>query len=195
MKWLCRYHKFRMNHALDDACEPPGRTLKHLKSCACCQSWYQSQRRLISNLRNLAKSKDSIESPQLLPSVLASINKGSATPSHASEKTTPLPWQKWLMPFATTCVAITLILQWANPTAPVQSNDISAKWLALSPDGLVQQTTGQSIADWGQKLDQPLEKEWLLLKEDAQAAAGGLAGTFLPSKFMASYQHANVQQP
>ena len=195
MSLLCRYHQFRMNHALDDGFEPSSQTLKHLKACSRCQSWYQGQRRLITHLKSLAKSEHAIESPQLLPGVLASLNHQPNSSDSSSQTTTPLPWQKWLMPVATTCVAITLIIQWATPTAVEKPSTLSTKWLALSPDGLVRETTGLSIADWGQQLDEPLEKEWLLLKEDAQAAAGGLAGTFLPSKFVAFYQPPSSQRP
>lgn len=195
MSLLCRYHQFRMNHALDDDFEPSNLTLKHLKSCSCCQSWYQGQRRMITHLKNLAKSPPPIESPQLLPGILASIGAQSSRASASVPKTTPMPWQKWVMPVATTCVAVTVVVQMFVPLNLKPKPITNSKWLALSPEGLVQQTTGQSIADWGQKLDEPLEKEWLHLKEDAQAAAGGLAGTFLPSKFIASYQPASAQQP
>jgi predicted anti-sigma-YlaC factor YlaD len=161
MSLLCRYHQFRMNHALDDGFEPSAQTLKHLKTCSCCQSWYQGQRRLITHLKSLAKSNGPIESPQLLPGVLASLSTEPPHAANPSQKTTPLPWQKWLMPAATTCVAITLLIQWAKPRTMEEPSNVSAKWLTLSPDGLVRQTTGLSIADWGQQLDEPLEKEWL----------------------------------
>ena len=55
--------------------------------------------------------------------------------------------------------------------------------LAISPVGLVKHTTGQSIHDWGQQLDDPLADEWSKMKKDAQVTAKALAGTFLPSQF------------
>jgi hypothetical protein len=109
--------------------------------------------------------------------------------------TTPLPWQKWLMPLATSSVVITAMVQLylSNELQPnVATHSI---WLSLSPDDLIQHTTGLSVAGWGQQLDEPLEKEWILLKEDARAAAGGLAGTFLPSKFVAFYQPSMNSKP
>jgi hypothetical protein len=195
MNLFCLYHQFRTNNALDDGFEPASETLKHLKSCTCCQTWYQKQRRLIKNLKSRARSKTPIHPPQLLPAVLASIENHSSDFNASAQRTTPMPWQKWLMPVATTCVAITLIIQWTTPSPVEKLSPHTTKWFALSPEGLVQQTTGLSIADWGQQLDNPLEKEWSLLKEEAQATAGGLAGTFLPSKFVAFYQPASSQQP
>jgi hypothetical protein len=99
------------------------------------------------------------------------------------------------MPLATSCAAITAMVQLflSNEIQPNAASN--SRWLSLSPDGLIQHTTGLSIADWGQQLDEPLEKEWMLLKEDARATAGGLAGTFLPSKFVAFYQPSMNSKP
>ncbi len=195
MNLLCRYHKFRMHHTLDDGFEPSEKSISHMKACSCCQSWYQEQRQLITHLKRLAKSQEPFGSPQLLPGMMASMGMSSSEEPVSAPATTPLPWQKWLMPLATSCVAITAIVQLflSNEIQPNAASN--SRWLSLSPDGLIQHTTGLSIADWGQQLDEPLEKEWMLLKEDARATAGGLAGTFLPSKFVAFYQPSMNSKP
>ena len=195
MNLLCRYHKFRMHHTLDDGFEPSKKSIRHMKGCRCCQSWYQEQRQLIIHLKRLAKSHPPFGPPQLLPGMKAPMGKPSSEKPVSAPVTTPLPWQKWLMPLATSCVAITAMVRLFS-THELQPNAATNSiWLSLSPDGLIQHATGLSIAGWGQQLDEPLEKEWMLLKEDARATAGGLAGTFLPSKFVAFYQPPMNSKP
>jgi hypothetical protein len=195
MNLFCRYHKFQMHRVLDDGLEPSEKSIRHMKACSRCQSWYQGQRRLITHLKQLAKSQEPFGSPQLLPGIMASMRNQSSEEPVSAPATTPLPWQKWLMPLATSCVVVTAMVQ-LFPANELQPNAVTnARWLSLSPDSLIQHTTGLSIADWGQQLDEPLEKEWILLKEDAQAAAGGLAGTFLPSKLVAFYQPSMNSKP
>lgn len=195
MSLSCHYHRLQLEQSQERGFEPSDKTLGHVKSCAPCQRWYQLQRRMIHSLRRQARASQPEEAPQLLPGVLAAIRHLPDSKSPAGRTVPSNSWTKWLAPAATVCITLAIISHW-DRTSPQHKTQIdTAKWLALSPEALVQQTTGQSIHEWGQQIDQPLEKEWMLLKEDAKAAFGGMAGTFLPSKFGALYSPNASQQP
>ena len=195
MSLSCHYHRLQLEQSQERGFEPGGETLAHVKSCGQCQRWYQNQRQIISSLRRQARTPQPKQAPQLLPGVLAAIRQLPQDESPADRPAPSIAWSKWLVPAATACLAIAMVTQWNKAPGQNTTQINSAKWLALSPEALVQQTTGQGIHEWGEQLDQPLEHEWLLLKEDAKAAIGGMAGTFLPSKIGAFYTPSTSQQP
>ena len=195
MSLSCHYHRMQLEQSQERGFEPGGKTLTHVKSCGPCQRWYQNQRQMITTLRRQARAPQPKEAPQLLPGVLAAIRQLPDDESPLDRPTPAISWSKWLAPAATVCLTVAIVMQWDKAPSQPTTQINSAKWLALSPEALVHQTTGQGINEWGEQLDQPLEHEWLLLKEDAKATIGGMAGTFLPSKFGALYTPAASQQP
>jgi len=195
MSLSCHFHRLQLEQSQERGFEPSGKTLAHVKSCNSCQRWYQNQRQMISSLRRQARTPQPRQAPQLLPGVMAAIRHLPDNEVPLDRPAPSMSWNKWLAPAATVCLTIVIATQWNK--APSRDTTLidGAKWLALSPEALVHQTTGQSINEWGKKLDEPLEQEWMLIKEDAKAAIGGMAGTFLPSKFSTLYTPTASQQP
>jgi hypothetical protein len=194
MPLSCHYHRLQLDRDLDQGYEPAGKTLAHVKSCGHCQQWYQSQRQMIHSLRRHAKTPGSQPSPQLLPGVLAAIRYLPEQELSSEQGRFTTLWSKWLVP-AAVCVTVVIITQWNQLPDHNQTKIDSPKWLALSPEAFVEKTTGLSIVDWGDQLDEPLEQEWTSLKEDAKAAIDGMTGTFLPSNISLLYPPSPVQKP
>ncbi|MDG1890125.1 MAG: hypothetical protein P8L18_02350 [Verrucomicrobiota bacterium] len=194
MNLKCRYYQFQLENILENGQAPSGRLQRHLRACNCCFGHYHDQKALIGSLREQAMRQQEPHVPNLVPYVMKNVRDLSAEDRATELKQPESHWAGWAVPAATVCLVFAMVSMIHRSSLTEQPKVEKAPWLGLSTAALVQQTTGQSVRQWGQQLDQPLLEEWQLLKQHAVVASDGLAETFLPGKFYTLYKASDESQ-
>jgi len=176
---ICWFHKRILSRSLDANATPPTGTLQHLRHCATCSAFCETQTRIVRELVAGAESCRLQSSPWLERQIIAELWKEPDWAGRAARRF-PSGW-----PIAATAVCLLLgAFLWLHnrpvPDQPVAQShpgsDASAADLAL----LFELPNGADLSELSRKLNWPLETEMQLVVTDAKTAMNYLADSFLP---------------
>jgi len=174
---ICWFHKRILSRSLDAKATPPTGTLRHLRHCATCSAFYETQTRIVRELEAGAESCRSQSSPWLERRIIAKLRQ---EPEGAGMAARRFPW---LIAATAACLLLGVFL-WLQhrpvpdpPMAHVHpGSDASAADLA----SLFELPERAALSELSRKLNWPLETEMQLVVTDARTAMNYLADSFLP---------------
>jgi hypothetical protein len=174
---ICWFHKRILSRNLDANAPPPTGTLRHLRHCATCSAFYETQTRIVRELVAGAESCRLQSSPWLERRIIAELRQEPEVAGKAARRF-PSGW-----PIAATAACLLMFLWLQNRPVPDQrvaqshrESDASAADLAL----LFELPKRADLSELSRKLNWPLETEMQLVVTDAKTAVNYLADSFLP---------------
>ena len=175
----CWFHKRILSRSLDANATPPTGTLQHLRHCATCSAFCETQTRIVRELVAGAESCRLQSSPWLERQIIAELWK---EPDWAGRAARRFP-SGWPIAATAACLLLGAFLWLHNRPVPDQpvaqshpGSDASAADLAL----LFELPNGADLSELSRKLNWPLETEMQLVVTDAKIAMNYLADSFLP---------------
>ena len=176
---ICWFHKRILSRTLDANATPPAGTLRHLRHCATCSAFYQTQTRIVRELVAGAESCRLQSSPWLERRIIGELRQEPEVAGMAARRF-PSGW-----PTAATaaCLLLGAFLWLQNrpaPDQPVAQNHPGPDTSAADLATLFELPKGPELSELSQKLNWPLETEMQLVVTDAKLAMNYLADSFLP---------------
>ena len=175
----CWYHKRILSRSLDANAPPPAGTLEHLRHCATCSAFYETQTRIVRELVDGAESCRLQSSPWLERRIIAELRQ---EPEEAGRAARRFP-SGWPIAATAACLLLGAFLWLQNRPVPDQpaaqshpASDASTAELA----SLFELPKEADLSELSRKLNWPLETEMQLVVTDAKTAMNYLADSFLP---------------
>lgn len=172
----CHFLRFRIGAALDAGRPLSGRLESHLDHCPECAAWCRTQRDLAGRLRQAVPMAEA--PPFLQERVLRDIGNSRPQPEISS----------WMWRAGAVAAAVVAVLAIPMPQRGHQNGlaDTGAETNLLSSDVLLASASPYSSGGnrWLQSavaIDQPLRREFTLLKEDGLNTLRALKAGFVPS--------------
>jgi hypothetical protein len=176
---ICWFHKRILSRSLDANATPPAGTLRHLRHCATCSAFCETQTRIVSELVAGAASCRLQSSPWLERRVIAELRQEPEGTGMAARR---FP-SRWPIAAAAVCLLLGAFLWLKNrpvPDQPVAQSHPGADASAAELASLLELPKGTDLSELSRKLNWPLETEMQLVVTDAKTAMNYLADSFLP---------------
>ena len=179
----CWFHKRILSRSLDANATPPTGTLLHLRHCATCSAFVETQTRIVRELVAGAESSRVQSSPWLERRIIAELRQ---EPEGAGKAARRFP-SGWPIAATAACLLLGAFLWLQNrpvldrPVAQSHAgSDASAADLAL----LFELPKRADLSELSRKLNWPLETEMRLVVTDAKTAMNYLANSILPEPLL-----------
>ena len=176
---ICWFHKRILSRSLDANATPPTGTLRHLRHCATCSAFYETQTRIVRELVAGAESCRLPSSPWLERRIIAELRQEPEGAGMAARRF-PSGW-----PIAATAACLLLgaflwLQQGPVPHPPVAQSRPGADASAAELASLFELPKRADLSELSRKLNWPLETEMQLVVTDAKTAMNYLADSVLP---------------
>jgi len=175
----CWFHKRILSRSLDANATPPTGTLQHLRHCATCSAFCETQTRIVRELVAGAESCRLQSSPWLERQIIAELWK---EPDWAGRAARRFP-SGWPIAATAACLLLGAFLWLQNrplPDQPVAQSHPGSDASAADLASLFELPKGADLSELSRKLNWPLETEMQLVVTDAKIAMNYLADSFLP---------------
>jgi hypothetical protein len=176
---ICWFHKRILSRSLDANATPPTGTLQHLRHCATCSAFYETQTRIVRELVASAESSRLQSSPWLERRIIAELRQ---EPEGAGMAARRFP-SGWPIAVAAACLLLGAFL-WLQhrpvPDPPVAQSHPGSDASTADLASLFDLPNGADLSELSRKLNWPLETEMQLVVTDAKTAMNYLADSFLP---------------
>jgi hypothetical protein len=175
---ICWFHKRILSRSLDANATPPAGTLRHLRHCATCSAFCETQTRIVRELVAGAESCLLQPSPRLERRIIAKLRQ---EPEGAGMAARRFP-SGWPIAATAACLLLGGFLWLQNrpvPDQPVAQTHPRSDASAADLASLFELPKGADLSELSQKLNWPLETEMQLVVTDAKIAMNYLADSFL----------------
>lgn len=174
---ICWFHKRILSRSLDANVTPPSGTLQHLRHCATCSAFYETQTRIVRELE--AESCRLQSSPWLERRIIAEVRQ---VPEGAGMAARRFPSRRPIAA-AAACLLLGAFL-WLQhrpmPDPPMAQSHPGSDAATADLASLFELPKGADLDELSRKLNWPLETEIQLVVTDAKSAMNYLADSFLP---------------
>ena len=173
----CHFLRFRIGAALDAGRPLSGRLESHLEHCPECTAWCHTQRDLARRLRQTVPMAEA--PPFLHERILRAVGNSRPQPEVSS-------WMWWAGTVAAAAVVAVLAIPMPQGGRQNGLADTGPEKNLLSSDVLLASTSpyfsgGNRWLQSAVAIDQPLRREFTLLKEDGLNTLRALKAGFVPS--------------
>jgi hypothetical protein len=176
---ICWFHKRILSRSLDANATPPTGTLQHLRHCATCSEFCETQTRIVRELGAGAESCRLQSSPWLERRIIAEFRQ---EPEEAGVAARRFPTASSIAATAA-CLLLGAFLWLQNrpvPDPPAAQSHPGSETSVADLASLFKLPKGADLSELSQKLNWPLETEMQLVVTDAKTAMNYLADSFLP---------------
>ncbi|MBI2950098.1 MAG: hypothetical protein HYY23_20890 [Verrucomicrobia bacterium] len=178
----CWVYRQKISESLDAGHALPRTLPNHLQSCRSCRDFYEAGLQ-INELLASGAGRERVSSPPFLQGkILTALNDSREGPHPGRIR---LAWAATA--FAVAAVLVGAWFLWHQPPLQPQPQPVvrsgqnpgqAAEWFAAA----ARLPSEDTLLEWGQKLDQPLETELKSVLHDARKALASLAQNFLPDE-------------